>query len=1318
MPPIPSIRTLVLFIIALILVQGAAALSIEQAPLNPAFIAYTEGLDSGAADPAAMVCCNTAGPADSPTTAMYATGLLPSPAVVYWPDGYTAPADAAALPARFDLRDEGRVTPVRDQGRCGSCWAFATLGSLESTYLTDTGEAENFSENNMNNLCSDLYPDGFDVAPCNGGNFFMSSAYLTRGSGPVQEADDPYHLPVPSNISPTDLSPVLDVRDITFLPPRTGPLDNSLFQQTIMDEGGISVAFLINWSCFANNCTTYYWPGEEYAGDGGHGVTLVGWDDAYPKENFAVEPPDDGAFILKNSWSSDSGDDGYFWISYYDPRPGHFWDEEQHYLDVKYEDSTPGVLFTGVPVNTDRQTYQYDPLGWTSSIGTGEDTTFYGANVFTADGYETLSDVSFYTREPETDYTVAIFTNFTTPPGDAAPVTWTSGTAALPGYHTISLPETVSLMPWEVFSVVIEVTSPTDTHPLVVEMPIEDYSSRATAEAGESFVSADGDTWEDLTTSCPDTNVCIKAHTRSLTVVPRDYPTIMGAVNAAVSGDTIIVEAGTYPEELEIEKPLTLLGVGKPVVASLASGVGAWIGAENVTMAGFAFDGNGDAFGGIGIFEDNCTLYDTTISGYQDGLHIGYVRGLSLSTVSLLNNTNNLEFTDFAEDPGNSIDETVTVNGRPVIYREGVSGECIDASSDAGAIICVNCTDLTIQDTTTEAIADGITLSSCRNVVVENVTADRIDSGILAEYSENIIVQDSSFGPECRRGMSILATTGFLADENEIACQDNSQGIRLSFTENVTITDNTIDSGTEGVGVLGTMLFNTIMDGNSLKEGTDWGILVLYAENMSVTGNTMNIISFGVLIDSGYGVTVSDNTVGGNDTAVGFGIVADGAEVTHNTVENCLAPTLMILNDSVVRENHFRGEDFPIIDVVENGTDVYVYRNDFVLTPDGDAEAEGTADAQMTSAACSASAIMTGSCREDQWTIPDAPSDADRWGDACRESIPEDISREHAFMNMPEECTPCTALSTVTQQQATNGHVGWDEAVWHSPAEETYWYRGQPYTRTPGNYWNLYNGTDTTGDGIGDTPYLYDNYTIDSYPLVKPFAWYTDANPDAGGDDPSEDIATAGAMQAGDTATFSFTGTAVEEVTVTAADGTGRVVLTVDARPGGPDGLPGQVYQYLTAELSGMTDTDVSEASFTFRVPAAWLKAEGLVPEDIALWRYHDGKWQELPTSVVRDDGGWVHFEGTTPGFSSFAIAEGSGEIVAVPQTAATVEITVTETAATLEATAAPVAPPVTVAVQDEAAPSATATAQKSPGGLLSLIGAIMACVVLSYRQH
>jgi C1A family cysteine protease len=89
----------------------------------------------------------------------------------------------------YDLRTYNKLTPVRDQGYYGTCWSFASYGSLESSLMP--GESRSFSENNI------AMNAGFDTSdPMNsGGNSQMAAAYLARWNGPVNESCRPYKPP-------------------------------------------------------------------------------------------------------------------------------------------------------------------------------------------------------------------------------------------------------------------------------------------------------------------------------------------------------------------------------------------------------------------------------------------------------------------------------------------------------------------------------------------------------------------------------------------------------------------------------------------------------------------------------------------------------------------------------------------------------------------------------------------------------------------------------------------------------------------------------------------------------------------------------------------------------------------------------------------------------------------------------------------------------------------------------------------------------------------------------------------------------------------
>jgi C1A family cysteine protease len=494
------LRTALPILLALLLLlPGALALPggrsddlpAEEAPLNPAFQAFTEGSAGHRGQGAAMET-GASGLLPSPIDRSHLKGVKIPRSVLKTDDsgdGYYilegAESGGGSLPGTFDLRALGRVSPVKNQGSCGSCWAFASYGSLESTLLPET--LLDLSENNLKNT------HGFDLAPCAGGNADMSTAYLARWSGPVAEAADPYSATGTS--SPTGLLPVEHVQEVSYLPARASSTDNGNIKGAIRDSGAVYTTIYWTSSGYNSTSRSYWYNGTSSSN---HAVAIVGWDDAYDRNRFSPPAPGNGAFIVKNSWGASWGSGGYFQVSYYDGRIG-----------------SDNAVFTAEDTGTYDGIYQYDTLGWTRSVGLGSDTAWF-ANIFTAASDESVAAVSFYTPQVNSSFLVSVYRNPSSGPVSPGGTESTvNGIIPVPGYHTIVLPEPVPVLKGEAFSVVVRLRTPGYRYPVPVEAPVTGYSSRASAAAGQSWVSKDGTSWKDLTTVTTSGNACLKAFTRT-----------------------------------------------------------------------------------------------------------------------------------------------------------------------------------------------------------------------------------------------------------------------------------------------------------------------------------------------------------------------------------------------------------------------------------------------------------------------------------------------------------------------------------------------------------------------------------------------------------------------------------------------------------------------------------------------------------------------------------------------------------------------------------------------------------------------------------
>lgn len=397
-----------------------------------------------------------------------------------------------SFPSSYDLRNvSGKLPPVRNQGSCGSCWAFASYGSLES--VLRPAEAWDFSEMDMN--CS----HGFNWLPCEGANQYVAMAYLARWDGPVMESCYPYNPPNCTNPRPS--CPLQkQVTEVIFLPPRSSSLSNDNIKQMVTTYGAVYTSFYWNSSDYRSATASYYYSGPN---NSNHAVCIVGWDDNYSKDNFSSTPPGDGAFIIRNSWGSGWGEGGYFYISYYDSKVG-----------------KSDAVFSGAQsAGTYDRCYDYDPLGWVSNVGYGSNTA-WGANIFTAVADEPLVAASFYVASTNSPYELYIYRNCTSGPRTGSLSSTKTGTIATPGYVTITLDTPVSLSTGEKFSVVVKLTTPGYNYPIPFEYPISGYSSAATASSGQSYMSSNGSSWTDMTSWKANSNACLKAFTGSACTPP------------------------------------------------------------------------------------------------------------------------------------------------------------------------------------------------------------------------------------------------------------------------------------------------------------------------------------------------------------------------------------------------------------------------------------------------------------------------------------------------------------------------------------------------------------------------------------------------------------------------------------------------------------------------------------------------------------------------------------------------------------------------------------------------------------------------------
>ena len=403
------------------------------------------------------------------------------------------------LEESYDSRDFNIITNIRDQNPWGTCWAFATHAIMESSlvkqqladrdsidlserhlayFVANTGydALGNANEDTLTQPSDAYYLDS-------GGNISKAAMRLMNWQGAAAEADYPYSTSIPAAIPREYAQDIVAIaKDIYFIPTQGASTADevSVIKKLIKTYGAVG------WSYYHGN--TYYNASTgayncNVAKGTNHAITLVGWDDTYAKENFSTncQPQNNGAWIVKNSWGSNWGDEGYFYISYEDATLG--------------EGNDAGVMIADTANEYDNNYFYSNGIG----------TNYYNevskvAQVFEAKSgaeQEILKAVSFMLYSANEPYEIQVYKNPVLVNGVVknpesgekmyeTPVTGTTGYA---GVYTADIPE-VTVQSGETFAVVVSFT---DGIGASVRTD-KDYTysqvvSKNVTEAGQSFLS-------------------------------------------------------------------------------------------------------------------------------------------------------------------------------------------------------------------------------------------------------------------------------------------------------------------------------------------------------------------------------------------------------------------------------------------------------------------------------------------------------------------------------------------------------------------------------------------------------------------------------------------------------------------------------------------------------------------------------------------------------------------------------------------------------------------------------------------------------------
>lgn len=324
--------------------------------------------------------------------------------------------------------------------------------------------------------------------------------------------------------------------------------------------------------------------------------------------------------------------------------------------------------------------------------------------------------------------------------------------------------------------------------------------------------------------------------------VPQKYETITEAINNAYVGDTVKVAAGTYYEHLFIDKPINIIGEkGKTVINGLGEEAVIHVfSCSKVNISGLTIR-NG-RYGLALHFSSQNKIVDTTIIGNVYGVELFSSQNNTLRNNRIIDNSYNFgvigeSLLDFIQD----IDMSNTINEKPIHYLVNEYNKQI--TGEAGAVICVNSTNVTVRGLKLENNIQGVLFAYTNNSKIENLILQKHEWAILVVKSFNNVITDNVISA-CEYSIDLWISGSNRLSKNQII--SSNDGIYAWRSNENTIINNTISNNTgKGLYIDQSKLNNLTQ--NMVSQNLE-GIVLAWCENNFLKENIINdnVHNFGV----------------------------------------------------------------------------------------------------------------------------------------------------------------------------------------------------------------------------------------------------------------------------------------------------------------------------------------------------------------------------------------------------------------------------------------------------------------------------------------